>query len=110
MTSQEASGSFMLVSDVIRYFNANEFSLEGFWKLIVDIDSLAFLPTSVVSERMTEQEWRVMQSEVTTHVFGIKSIFTQNLPEVKLKDGISFGSDSAEEKAMFEWSCGGYED
>lgn len=73
MTSQEAKGSFMLLSDVMKYHMENNFAA-NFWNEIVEIDDLVYLPTSVISPRMTEQDWRTMQSKVTTSMFGLNSI------------------------------------
>jgi hypothetical protein len=73
MTSQETSGSFMLLEDVMKYHMENDFDA-NFWNDIVEIDSFPYLPTSVISERMSEQEWRTMQSKVTTSMFGLEPI------------------------------------
>lgn len=117
MTSQEASGSFMQTSDVATYF-INSFDdkqriwiiLTNFAKKSVIIDEIFYISTDLVQSKMSDQGWKEMQCEVTTSIFGLKSIFTHELPEVELENGIIFATDSAEDKAMFEWECGGYED
>jgi len=73
MTSQEAKGSFMLLSDVMKYFEDNNHDSDNLWELI-EVDGRSYLPTSVISSRMSEQEWRTMQSKVTTSIFGLNSI------------------------------------
>lgn len=89
MTSQEASGSFMQVSDVIKFFVVNELPLEWLWKFIDEIDNISYLPTSVIESKLPPLEWKMMECVVSTHVFGLKSILTRDLPEVELEDGIT---------------------
>jgi len=83
MTSQEASGSFMLRSDVVNYMTIfAEGDLD--WLKVVYwlqndvevsvIDGQVFIPTKWVSHNLTEQEWKTMQSKVTTSIFGLTSL------------------------------------
>lgn len=74
MASQEASGSFMVYFDVMKYFNFIESELDIFRKNVVEIDNISYLPTSVIKLTMSEQEWKTMQSEVTTTIFGLEPI------------------------------------
>jgi hypothetical protein len=74
MSSQDATGSFMLLSNVIKYFEDNNHDSDNLLDSVVMIDERAYLPTKIVSNRMTNMDWRTMQSEVTTAMFGLEPI------------------------------------
>lgn len=74
MTSQEAKGSFMSYFDVVDYFALNNHDFDNLWESIVEIDGRSYLPTEIVSNRISNMAFRKMECIVVTSMFGLNSI------------------------------------
>lgn len=65
------TGSFMLLSDVLDFFS-EERPFEFPTNLLQTIDGNTYIPTYIIADQLTEQEWKTMQCKVTTLIAGLK--------------------------------------
>ena len=66
------SGSFMqatAVKEFINTFDPARLFLSHLNPYLVLIEGTVYVPTSEIQKRLTEAEWRMMQSKVTTFIF-----------------------------------------
>lgn len=66
------SGSFMLVEDVKLFQKESEIYPIIYAQHFVAINGEVYIPTERVQKHLSEQEWRTMQSKVTTLILGLK--------------------------------------
>lgn len=70
-----ASGSYMQVEAVKQYVIENKLTRKvkkQVCVVLIGIDQIAYIPTEIIERQLDEQEWRTMQSKVTTLVIGLK--------------------------------------
>lgn len=91
------SGSFMDIISATKWLSMNGHS--DFIYRIRDIqivDGEKYLPTDLIQSQLTAQEWREMQSKVTTLVLGLEPILNTGsveLTETEIFERFNFGDN-----------------
>lgn len=68
----QIQGSFMLLAAVKSYNEQNNLGIYICGNQIESIDGLAYIPTDVIKNQISEKDWRKMECEVTTLELGLK--------------------------------------
>ncbi len=71
MKSKAGKGSFMKVSDVLKYFEDNQFEIFDYEDRIIIIEGTDYLPTQMFRNGMPSEELKKMECKVTTAIFGL---------------------------------------
>ena len=63
------SGSYMQLTDIKAYSWVNGVEIKVKKEDCILYENFNFVPTSIIKSQLTEQQWRTMQSMVTTHLW-----------------------------------------
>ena len=75
------SGSFMQLTDIKAYSWDTGVEINIDKKDCILIDNYNFVPISIIEPQLTVQEWRTMQSKVTTSMFGLGKSLWEEMSE-----------------------------